>query len=153
MYVFFSLKWIWYWNQKSHHYFIIWCPLTTGIMIPQCYNSYWQHHIKSFTKLFDYPCKSLWLYLPLTCTYQWLSARLRPPPPWHQMVQTCWCTQVPGHIAGLVQDCSNSSANALELLQSFTKPAICPVASFTKAVNRRLAKCPLENFLSERGHR
>ena len=26
---------------------------------------------------------------------------------------------------GLVQDCSNSIANALELLQSYTKPSIC----------------------------
>ena len=26
---------------------------------------------------------------------------------------------------GLVQDCSNSTANALELLQSGTKPSIC----------------------------
>ena len=29
-----------------------------------------------------------------------------------------------GYIDGLVQDCSNSSANALELLQSCTKPLI-----------------------------
>ena len=29
------------------------------------------------------------------------------------------------HIKGLVQDCSNSIANALELLQSCTKPSIC----------------------------
>ena len=28
------------------------------------------------------------------------------------------------HIDGLVQDCSNSIANALELLQSYTKPSI-----------------------------
>ena len=28
-------------------------------------------------------------------------------------------------IGGLVQDCSNSIANALELLQSCTKPSIC----------------------------
>ena len=28
-------------------------------------------------------------------------------------------------INGLVQDCSSSSANALELLQSCTKPLIC----------------------------
>ena len=28
------------------------------------------------------------------------------------------------HIDGLVQDCSNSIANALELLQSCTKPSI-----------------------------
>ena len=28
------------------------------------------------------------------------------------------------YIDGLVQDCSNSIANALELLQSFTKPSI-----------------------------
>ena len=28
------------------------------------------------------------------------------------------------HIYGLVQDCSNSSANALELLQSCTKPSL-----------------------------
>ena len=27
---------------------------------------------------------------------------------------------------GLVQDCSNSSALAMELLQSYTKPLICP---------------------------
>ena len=33
--------------------------------------------------------------------------------------------QVPEYIDGLVQDCSNSSANALELLQSCTKPWIC----------------------------
>ena len=29
------------------------------------------------------------------------------------------------HIDGLVQDCSNSSALAVELLQSCTKPSIC----------------------------
>ena len=29
------------------------------------------------------------------------------------------------HIIGLVQDCSNSIANALELLQSCIKPVIC----------------------------
>ena len=29
------------------------------------------------------------------------------------------------YIDGLVQDCSNSTANALELLQSSTKPSIC----------------------------
>ena len=29
------------------------------------------------------------------------------------------------YIDGLVQDCSNSIANALELLQSCTKPSIC----------------------------
>ena len=29
------------------------------------------------------------------------------------------------HINGLVQDCSNSSALAMELLQSCTKPSIC----------------------------
>ena len=28
------------------------------------------------------------------------------------------------HIDGLVQDCSNSSASAMELLQSCTKPSI-----------------------------
>ena len=31
----------------------------------------------------------------------------------------------PEHIDGLAQDCSNSSANALELLQPRTKPSIC----------------------------
>ena len=29
------------------------------------------------------------------------------------------------YIDGLAQDCSNSIANALELLQSCTKPSIC----------------------------
>ena len=32
-------------------------------------------------------------------------------------------------INGLVQDCSNSIANALELLQSCTKPSTCHVLS------------------------
>ena len=34
------------------------------------------------------------------------------------------CYWVIQHINGLVQDCSNSSANALELLQSCTKPSV-----------------------------
>ena len=33
------------------------------------------------------------------------------------------------HIDGLVQDCSNSIANVLELLQSCTKPSICVIFS------------------------
>ena len=28
------------------------------------------------------------------------------------------------HIDGLVQDCSNSTANAVELMQSYTKPSM-----------------------------
>ena len=34
------------------------------------------------------------------------------------------------HIDGLVQDCSNSTANALELLQSYTKPSIYALANW-----------------------
>ena len=33
------------------------------------------------------------------------------------------------HIDGLVQDCSNFSALAIELLQSCTKPSICNLAT------------------------
>ena len=33
------------------------------------------------------------------------------------------------NIDGLVQDCSNSIANALELLQSYTKPSIYALAN------------------------
>ena len=36
-----------------------------------------------------------------------------------------------GHIDGLVQDCSNSIADALELLQSCTKPSIWTLLSQT----------------------
>ena len=36
-----------------------------------------------------------------------------------------WLVVVVFHLDGLVQDCSNSIANALELLQSCTKPSIC----------------------------
>ena len=36
------------------------------------------------------------------------------------------CNILTHHIDGLVQDCSNSIANALELLQSCTKPSIWP---------------------------
>ena len=35
------------------------------------------------------------------------------------------CTNRVNHFDGLVQDCSNSSALAMELLQSCTKPSIC----------------------------
>ena len=39
-----------------------------------------------------------------------------------QKIQKLWNGEL--HINGLVQDCSNSIANALELLQSCTKPLI-----------------------------
>ena len=32
---------------------------------------------------------------------------------------------IEGHVDGLTQDCSNSIANALELLQSCTRPSMC----------------------------
>ena len=35
-----------------------------------------------------------------------------------------WCMHTNTHIDGLVQDCSNSSANSLVILQSDTKPSI-----------------------------
>ena len=38
------------------------------------------------------------------------------------------------YIDDLVQDCSNSSANALELLQSCTKPSICDLSVFAQVV-------------------
>ena len=43
-------------------------------------------------------------------------------------LQIVGCTVVVSYIDGLVQDCSNSIANALELLQSCTKPSMfgCP---------------------------
>ena len=37
----------------------------------------------------------------------------------------CYLGQTDAYFDGLVQDCSNSIANALELLQSCTKPSIC----------------------------
>ena len=55
------------------------------------------------------------------------------------LVDPCWKTRlgtwivVPkimaGHIDGFVQDCSNSIANALELLQSCTKPSTRPITN------------------------
>ena len=47
------------------------------------------------------------------------------------------CTQgIMNDIDGLVQDCSNPTANGLELLQSCTKPAIC--ICFTPAPHSQL---------------
>ena len=46
------------------------------------------------------------------------------------------------HIDGLVQDCSISIANALELLQSCTKPSIWPI--FLMEVIPRLAELQLK---------
>ena len=42
---------------------------------------------------------------------------------WLMNVEIC----VSGDVDGLAQDCSNSIANALELLQSCTKPSMCGV--------------------------
>ena len=42
------------------------------------------------------------------------------------------CTRSWGLVNGLAQDCSNSIANALELLQSCTKPSICTSRLLTK---------------------
>ena len=39
------------------------------------------------------------------------------------------------HIDDLLQDCSNSIANALELLQSYTKPSICLFLFLSTAIN------------------
>ena len=69
-----------------------------------------------------------YVYLALTHRYEIISLW----PQWtgngclstSLQVMAC-CLMVPGFfIGGLVQDCSNSIANALELLQSFTKPLI-----------------------------
>ena len=38
---------------------------------------------------------------------------------------TAWTYFTEANTNGLVQDCSNSIANALELLQSCTEPSIC----------------------------
>ena len=45
--------------------------------------------------------------------------------------QSPWKVGLQIHVVGLVQDCSNSIANALESLQSFTKPSMYRCASFT----------------------
>ena len=52
----------------------------------------------------------------------------------HACVQvlTCWGRVMHTYIDGLVQDCSNSSALAMELLQSCTKPSI--YASVNEAI-------------------
>ena len=39
------------------------------------------------------------------------------------------------YLIGLVQDCSNSIANALELLQSCTKPSICSMSAIISSLN------------------
>ena len=49
---------------------------------------------------------------------------------WHRIMSykghTLGKIWVPNHVDGLLQDCSNSSASAMELLQSCAKPSICP---------------------------
>ena len=47
---------------------------------------------------------------------------------WHRSIRIIAPVSVntpEGYVDGLVQDCSNSIANALELLQSGTKPSMC----------------------------
>ena len=52
--------------------------------------------------------------------------------------------QIP-YINGLVQDCSKSSALAMELLQSYTKPSICSVPNST--CPGQFSTCPVQNLL------
>ena len=68
-----------------------------------------------------------------------LDSRYIIPPVWHQAITwtsadlwsvgtltpNCCEIVIKIHIDGLLQDCSNSIANALELLQSCTKPSMC----------------------------
>ena len=49
-------------------------------------------------------------------------------------------------IDGLVQDCSNSNANALELLQSCTKPSICSCKVLANGLFRNIGLC--DDFIS-----
>ena len=46
------------------------------------------------------------------------------------------CVYDVNDLDGLVQDCSNSSALAMELLQSCTKPSTCFVAQFNRSKNK-----------------
>ena len=47
---------------------------------------------------------------------------------WYQNHGESLAQMLNEYLDGLVQDCSNSIANALELLQSCTKPSICSAA-------------------------
>ena len=68
---------------------------------------------------------------------------------WANILNALFCC---GYIVGLVQDCSNSSANALKLLLSYTKPSISSAAMgpydtyihgpLTRCVKLRVAHAP-----------
>ena len=53
------------------------------------------------------------------------------------------------HITGLVQDCSNSSALAMELLQSCTKPSIWSLNTSKCTEEKNLSCCILSTSLTE----
>ena len=55
------------------------------------------------------------------------------------------------YIDGLVQDCSNSIANALELLQSCTKPTISLYSIVANSRWTSAARSPVSTFTSHDG--
>ena len=48
----------------------------------------------------------------------------------YSVIRSHWVIQMMLYFNGLVQDCCNSSAFAMELLQFCTKPSICPCSYF-----------------------
>ena len=64
-----------------------------------------------------------------------LSGSMAPSTPGYSMMATPGSTRVGEQIHGLVQDCRNSSASAMELLQSCTKPSRYTVPCHCSTVN------------------
>ena len=71
----------------------------------------WQKVMQIYLNLFH--------WVPLITRDRWFG-----PNKWQAITWACGDSSL-RHIDGLVQDCRNSSALAVELLQSCTKPSIC----------------------------
>ena len=112
-------------------WWLIWPAINSVLSLNKTYYWLWVAHVTlqnlSLTSL-QHCGNPVWLYGPTNCPG---SAK-----PLSPVFQTPWTPNIllqvavsevlgHAHFDGLVQDCSNSSALTMELLQSCTKPSIC----------------------------
>ena len=114
-------------------------------MINKLFKTQWRHWVKqkpyntdilTGRDIFLWQQADKYTFLPYKYSSDWEASPVCNHMPQHTALDkhrlsvgpSLWCSNLCGHteyIDGLVQDCSNSSAWALELLQSCTKPLAC----------------------------
>ena len=106
------------------------CQLPSGHFVMELLKSNWIWNIIRWRWYSKWLCKSIQILFTIQLYHSCCQGSTYPTVQWPWASKTACCASGFGprffknHIYGLVQDCSNSSALAMELLQSCTKPSI-----------------------------